>query len=152
MATHELEIQNPRPHVGDADSAVIIGTPAVSPIIDLSLNPLDLNMLPTEEEDNGQPGDHVAMHVLENNHHSLHIHSPQVISLSSNNHLERLDLKVKLEKATKQAESVETYAKKAINDAHDAQASGKKAIYKAVASTTNCYKDLVRQLCSILGH
>ncbi|KAL1809305.1 hypothetical protein ACET3Z_026295 [Daucus carota] len=47
----------------------------------------------------------------------------------------QLDLKVKLEKATKQAESVETYAKKAINDAHDAQASG-----KAVASTTYCYK------------
>ncbi|WOH09376.1 hypothetical protein DCAR_0728833 [Daucus carota subsp. sativus] len=59
MATHELEIQNPRPHVGDADSALIIGTPAVtpavSPIIDLSLNPLDLNMLLTEEEDKGQP-------------------------------------------------------------------------------------------------
>ncbi|KAL1809306.1 hypothetical protein ACET3Z_026296 [Daucus carota] len=94
-----------------------------------------------EEEDNGQPGDHLAMHVLENNHHSLHIHSPQVISLSSNNHLERLDLKVKLENATKQAESVENFAKKAINDdANDAQASGKKAIYEDVASTTNCYK------------
>uniref|UniRef100_A0A164TVP9 Uncharacterized protein n=2 Tax=Daucus carota subsp. sativus TaxID=79200 RepID=A0A164TVP9_DAUCS len=151
MATHELEIQNPHPHVGDADSAVIIRTPAVSPIIDLSLNPLDLNMLLTEEEDKGQPGDHLAMHVLENNHHSLHIHSPQVISLSSNNHLERLDLKVKLEKATKQAESVETYAKKAINDAHDAQASGKKAIYKAVASTTNCYKICLDNFVVSLG-
>ena len=147
MATHELEIQNPHPHVGDADSAVIISTP-VSPIIDLSLNPFDLNMLPTEEEDNGQPGDHVAMHVLENNHHSLHIHSPQVISLSSNNHLERRDLKEKLEKATKQAESVdEAYAKKAIN----AQASGKKAIYEAVASTTNCFKICIENFVGSLG-
>ncbi|WOH04483.1 hypothetical protein DCAR_0623892 [Daucus carota subsp. sativus] len=147
MANHELEIQNPHPHVGDADSVVIISTP-VSPIIDLSLNPLDLNMLPTEEEDNGQPGDHVAMHVLENNHHSLHIHSPQVISLSSNNHLERRDLKEKLEKATKQAESVdEAYAKKAIN----AQASGKKAIYEAVASTTNCFKICIENFVVSLG-
>ncbi|KAL1809298.1 hypothetical protein ACET3Z_026288 [Daucus carota] len=109
------------------------------------------NVALQEEEDKGQPGDHLAMHVLEINHHSLHIHSPQVISLSSNNHLERLDLKVKLEKATKQAESVETYAKKAINDAHDAQASGKKAIYKAVASTTNCYKICLDNFVVSLG-
>ena len=148
MTTHEIKIQNPHPHVGDADSAVIIGTPAVSPIIDLSLNPLHLNMLLTEEEDKGQPGDHLAMHVLENNHHSLHFHSPQVISLSSNNHLERLDLKVKLEKATKRAESVdEAYAKKAIN----AQASGKKAIYEAVASTTNCFKIYIDNFVVSLG-
>ncbi|KAL1809307.1 hypothetical protein ACET3Z_026297 [Daucus carota] len=56
------------------------------------------------------------------------------------------DLKVKLEKATKQAESVETYAKKAINDAHDAQASG-----KAVASTTYCYKICIDNFVVSLG-
>ena len=82
MATHESEIQNPRPHVGEASAAVSIST-RVSPIIDLNLHPLDLNMLPTEEEDNGQPRDHRAMHVFQNNHPSLQIHSPQVISSPS---------------------------------------------------------------------
>ncbi|WOH09378.1 hypothetical protein DCAR_0728835 [Daucus carota subsp. sativus] len=55
---------------------------------------------------------------------------------------------VKLEKATKQAESVdEAYAKKAIN----AQASGKKAIYEAVASTTNCFKICIDNFVVSLG-
>ncbi|XP_017256441.2 probable E3 ubiquitin-protein ligase ZFP1 [Daucus carota subsp. sativus] len=76
MATHESEIQNPRPHVGEANAAVSIST-WVSPIIDLNLYPLDLNMPPTQEEENGQPRDHRAMHVFQNNHPSHHIHSPQ---------------------------------------------------------------------------
>ncbi|KAL1809304.1 hypothetical protein ACET3Z_026294 [Daucus carota] len=141
MATHELEIQNPHPHVKlekatkQAESVETYAKKAINDAHDAQAS--------------GKKAIYKAV-ASTTNCYKICLDN-FVVSLGISGEDKSLEDHVKLEKATKQAESVETYAKKAINDAHDAQASGKKAIYKAVASTTNCYKICLDNFVVSLG-